>query len=175
MEEKDLIKRLKIGDEKAVKLWFDMYYEKLLLVVGYKVDNKKDAEEVVQQTFLNCLKHLPLFLGKSSIWTWMNSIVKHEIADYFRKKYAKKALKTIPLSELMPLSHISDSNDTSEQVMLVLSKMKVYYKELLLLKYADGKKVAIIALELGKSIKSIESDLFRARNEFKELWVLAQD
>ena len=171
MDEKKLINLLKNGDEQAVTIWFNTYSSRLLNVVETRVPGKKDAEEIVQQTFLNCLKHLPLFLGKSSIWTWMNSIARHEIADYFRKKYAKKALQTIPLSELLPLDQVSDSDDVSQKVHSVLSKMKTYYKELLLLKYTDNKKVSDIAQELNKSIKSIESDLFRARKEFKELWL----
>ncbi len=172
MEDKQLLQLLKKGSDQAVKIWFDLYFTKLLSIVELKVSNKKDAEEIVQQTFLNCLKHLPLFLGKSSIWTWMNSIARHEVSDYYRKKYAKKAIKTIPLSEFLPLREISDSDDVSQKVSAVLSQMKSSYKELLLLKYADGKKVAVIAKELGKSVKSVESDLFRARKEFKYLWVV---
>ncbi|GIK84469.1 MAG: RNA polymerase sigma factor [Patescibacteria group bacterium] len=172
LDEQQLIKELKTGSEHAVKVWFNTYSARLLRVIEYKVSNRKDAEEIVQQTFLNCLKHLPLFLGKSSIWTWMNSIARHEVADYFRKKYAKKALQTIPLSELLPLNQISDSDEVSQKVTVVLSKMRKYYSELLLLKYADNKKVIDIAIELQKSVKSVESDLFRARKEFKELWVM---
>lgn len=173
MDEKQLIDKLKNGDEQAVKLWFDTYNVRLLRIVESKVSNKKDAEEIVQQTFLNCLKHLPLFLGKSSIWTWMNSIARHEVADYFRKRYAKKALQTIPLSDLLPLNQVADSSEVTQKVNVVLSQMKANYKELLLLKYADGKKVSVIANEVGKSEKSVESDLFRARREFKQLWALA--
>lgn len=173
MEEKELLKRLKTGDEQAVAEWFELFNARLLAVVEAKVSNRKDAEEIVQQTFLNCLKHLPLFLGKSSIWTWMNSIARHEVADYFRKKYAKKAIKTIPLSEFIPLHSISDSDDMSEKVQRVLAKMSSEYKELLLLKYADGKKVVTIAKELNRTVKAVESDLFRARSEFKVLWAAA--
>jgi len=172
MNDKDLIFRLKKGDDQAVKVWFNTYSSKLLNIIKTKVSNSKDAEEIVQQTFLNCLKHLPLFLGKSSIWTWMNSIARHEVADYFRKKYAKKAIQTIPLSDLLPLNEISNSDEVSQKVKTVLAKMKDYYKELLLLKYADGKKVIEIAREFKKTEKSIESDLFRARKEFKELWAV---
>jgi RNA polymerase sigma-70 factor (ECF subfamily) len=172
MDEKELIFQLKKGEEQAVKTWFNTYSSRLLNIIQTKVSNKKDAEEIVQQTFLNCLKHLPLFLGNSSIWTWMNSISRHEVADYFRKKYAKKTIQTIPLSDLLPLNQISDSDEVSQKVKEVLARMKTYYKELLMLKYADGKKVIEIAKELSKSEKSIESDLFRARKEFKELWAV---
>lgn len=174
VDEQQLITQLKTGNAHAVKVWFDTYNLRLLRVVGARVSNKKDAEEIVQQTFLNCLKHLPLFLGKSSIWTWMNSIARHEIADYFRKKYAKKALQTIPLSDLLPLQQVSDSEDVSQKVNKVLAQMRQDYTELLLLKYSDGRKIAEIAKQCNKSCKSIESDLFRARKEFKELWLLAE-
>ncbi|MBP7700872.1 RNA polymerase sigma factor [Candidatus Woesebacteria bacterium] len=170
MEEKTLISKLKKGNPKAVNYWFNTYNGRLLTVVLSKVSDKQDAEEIVQQTFLNCLKHLPLFMARSSIWTWMNSIAHHEIADYFRKKYAKKALKTTHLSELLMIENISDSAEISQKVSAVINKMKNYYGELLMLKYVDGKKVSAIAKELGRSIKSVESDLFRARNEFRTIW-----
>ena len=161
MEEKTLISKLKKGNPKAVNYWFNTYNGRLLAVVLSKVSDKQDAEEIVQQTFLNCLKHLPLFMARSSIWTWMNSIAHHEIADYFRKKYAKKESCLI---------NIIIQSEISQKVRSVINKMKDYYGELLMLKYVDGKKVSAIAKELGRSIKSVESDLFRARNEFRSIW-----
>lgn len=169
--EQDLISKLKQGDTRAVNQWFSEYNDKLTKVVVKKVSNYQDAEEIVQQTFLNCLKHLPLFRGRSSIWTWMNSIARHEIADYFRKKYAKRALKTTRLSEFLMLDNIDDSSEVSEKVRRVLKKMRSNHRELLLLKYVDKKKVAIIAREFGISIKSVESELFRARKEFRAIWL----
>lgn len=172
MEDKILLSKLKQGNVKAVNYWFNTYHSRLLTVVIGKISHKQDSEEIVQQTFLNCLKHLPLFRGKSSIWTWMNSIARHEIADYFRKKYAKKALKTTHLSDLLMIDDIDDSQEVSQKVRVILKKMRGKYGELLMLKYVDNKKVAVIAKDLDRSIKSVESDLFRARKEFRSLWVL---
>lgn len=169
--DQNLINELKQGDTRAVNQWFSEYNDKLTKVVVKKVSNYQDAEEIVQQTFLNCLKHLPLFRGRSSIWTWMNSIARHEIADYFRKKYAKRALRITRLSEFLMLDNIDDSLEVSEKVRRVLKKMRSNHRELLLLKYVDKKKVATIAREFGKSIKSVESELFRARKEFRTIWL----
>lgn len=169
--EHKLISRLKSGDENAVQEWFQEYEPLVTQFVSAKISNVADVEEIVQQTFLNCLRHLPLFLGKSQIKTWMYSIARHEIADYYRKKYAKKALRTIPLSEFIPLESISDSEVVTEKVQNVFSHMRDSYSELLLLKYADNKKIAQIAQEVGKTEKAVESDLYRARKEFKSLWL----
>ncbi|MEN8253608.1 MAG: RNA polymerase sigma factor [Patescibacteria group bacterium] len=170
-EEKELLSKLKAGDAKAVEQWFAFYNKKLLRLVLSKVSNLKDADEIVQDTFLNCLKHLPVFRGDSSIWTWMCRITYHEIADYYRKKYAKKVIRTLPIGDMILAAPISDSHETSEKMRLVFGKMNNSAVELLKMKYIDKKKVKEIALELNKSAKAVESDLFRARIIFRRLWV----
>lgn len=167
-----LLERLKKGEPLAVQQWFSGYHDRLLRFVLTKVSSDKDAEELVQETFINCLKHLPLFRGDSSILTWMQGIARHEVADFYRKKYAKKAIKALPLGDLVIGAKVDDAHEVSEKVKTVLLKMSTDYRELLSLKYIDGKKVGEIALELGRSIKAIESDLFRARSEFKKLYAL---
>lgn len=170
-EERQLIELLKMGDSAAVTLWYDRYQRRIQRFISTKVDLRQDAEELTHQTFLNCLKNLPLFLGNSSLLTWMLSIARHEVADYFRKKYAKKALRTLPLSEFLLTPPTYDAHDTSAKVAAVLQKMNAYSRELLYKKYVDCKKVAVIALEVGKSVKAVESELFRARTEFKMLYI----
>lgn len=165
-----MLAKLKSGDPEGVRLWFDQYHDRMLRSVLVRVSNPKDAEEIVQETFLNCLKHLPLFRGESSIWTWMNSIARHEIADHYRKKYAKKTLETLPLHDWLLAKDVHDSHEVAEQVRVVLSKMRENYQELLLMKYVDNLKVSKIAEILGRSVKAVESDLFRAREEFRVIW-----
>lgn len=171
--EKELLVALKNGQPAAVNEWFKQYQARLFRLVVAKISSTSDAEEIVQETFINCLKHLPLFRGESSLWTWMQGIAQHEVADYFRKKYAKKAIKALPLSDLLPAGPVGDAHDLAEKVKHTLKNMKVESQELLWLKYVDGKKVADIALELGRSVKATESDLFRARREFRRLYALS--
>ncbi|MCA9368845.1 MAG: RNA polymerase sigma factor [Pseudomonadales bacterium] len=174
-KEQFLILRLQRGEENAVTEWFSLFHDSLFTVAIQKVSSSEDAEEIVQETFLNCMRQIGLFRGKSSIWTWMNAVLRHEIADYYRKKYAKKALRTLPLIDSETLSQVQSASDISDKVSRVLRKMKVEYSELLQQKYIDKKKVLEIAMRFGRSAKSIESDLFRARNEFKYLWTLEEE
>ncbi len=168
--DKKLIDRLRLGDQTASREWFKKYHPQLLKFVLYKVSNHEDAEEIVQEIFINCLKHLPVFNGRSSISTWMKSIARHEVADYFRKKYAKKVVCVLPLLESLDNKSFDDASVVAQKVGLVLKKMRKDYRELLLLKYIDGKRVKLIAQELKRSFKSVEADLFRARKDFKEIY-----
>lgn len=173
-QESVLLEGLKDGSPQAVEFWFKHYHPKVLALVSTKVSVEKDAEEITQEIFLNCLKHLPLFRGESSIVTWMYSIARHEIADYYRKRYAKKAISLLPLNEILHIEDVKDAHEVSEKVRQVFYQMTQEHRELLLLKYIDQKKVRDIAQELGKSDKSVESELFRARIEFKRLYSLAE-
>lgn len=170
--EVQLLARLKSGNSDAVRQWFAQYHTRLLSYISKKIDNPGDAEELVQETFMNCLKHLPLFRGSSSIFTWMCSIANHEVADFYRKKYAKKALHTVPLADFLIHTKVENAHEVAEKVQMVLSKMRADYQELLQLKYIDGKRVKVIAEELDRTVKSVEADLFRAREEFRSLWLV---
>jgi RNA polymerase sigma-70 factor (ECF subfamily) len=166
-----LLAALKTGDPQAVADWFKAHHRPLLRFVRAKISSETDAEEIVQETFINCLKHLPLFRGNSSIKTWMQGVARHEIADYYRKKYAKKAISALPLTDLITTCGIDDAHEVSEKVRQVFDRMSSQNRELLLLKYIDGKKVEEIAQEMGRTIKAVESELFRARQEFKLLYL----
>lgn len=165
-----LLTDLKQGHPEAVKAWYDKYLLKLQRHINRKVENKHDADELVQDTFLSCLKHLPLFRGESSIWTWMVRIASHEVADYYRKKYAKKVVQTLSLADLSEVPKIDSSTEISHKVAVVLRKMSATSRELLQQKYVDKQHVKDIAAECGRSVKSVESMLFRARIEFRELY-----
>ncbi len=171
LEDTQLLAQLKAGQAKAVQYWFQQYHDRLLKLVNKRVSLEKDAEELVQDTFMSCLKHLPLFRGESSIWTWMVRIAHHEVADYYRKRYAKKFIHLLPLSDLFPFESLIDSHEISQKVRQVLLTMATDEREVLLMKYVDKKRVKQIAIELGKTIKSVESTLFRARGEFRRLYL----
>jgi len=175
MEEKQLVKQLKQGSRRAVKAWFDQFHPELLRTVKQKVASDKDAEDIVQETMINCLKQIQLFREESSLKTWMMTIVRHEIADYYRKKYAKRAIKTFPLADYLLKDEIQDSTLVEQQVKQVLGKMLDRRKKILLMKYVDGLQVREIAKKMGKTFKAVEADLYRARENFKELYAVVEE
>lgn len=158
------------GNEREILRWYRVYEHTLHAYIKQKVGNIEDAQELTQNVFLTCLESLPLFQQKSSLWTWMCSIARHEIADYYRKKYAKRVLQCIPFMDVLLPEQVADMHDVSSVVLSVLHKLSHADRELLQLKYIDKLSVKLIAMQLRMSIKSIESKLFRARRAFEELY-----
>lgn len=129
----------------------------------------------MQDSFLGLLDSLPLYAGKSSLWTYLVAIARHEIADHYRKLYAKKAIRSVPFVDQVydePLYSGEETREVFEQVMTRLSQ-----EERLLLewKYDLGLSVKQIATKMGLDFKAAESRLFRARKQFQVAYLELTD
>lgn len=172
ISELDLIERLKSGDEQAVAQWFHHYRPVIARLINQKVSIQEDAEEQVQEVFLACLREMVHFRGESSLKTWMLTIARHKVADYYRARYAKRALQLVSLLDDVSLPNRGANQDIISIVQTTLAKLTPPLPELLLAKYVDGKSVQSLAREMEKTTKAVESMLFRARNEFRYHYAL---
>lgn len=173
--ESALIQGLRLGQPRAVETWYQLYQVRLTHFIASRISSHQDVQDLVQETFINCLQNLSNFAGHSSLWTWMCSIAKHEVADYYRKLYAKKVLKLLPLSDFLPLPELHSSTELAEKLDSVWKKIGFYYRELLMQKYLDKLKVEQLASARGKTAKAIESELFRARQAFRQAYQELED
>lgn len=71
----------------AVQEWVQMYSGSLYRWALYKVSHKETAEDLVQEAFLAALNGYDQYDGRSTPKTWLFSILKHKIADHFRRAY----------------------------------------------------------------------------------------
>ncbi len=69
--------------------WVKIYTKDLFSYTITKVPQKEVAEDLVQDTFLSAYQSYENYKGKSNVKTWLFSILKHKIADYYRSKYKK--------------------------------------------------------------------------------------
>jgi RNA polymerase sigma-70 factor (ECF subfamily) len=64
----------------------DLYSNPIYRLGIRMLGNSQDAEDVLQNTFLNALTHLPAFEGRSSLSTWLYRIAANEALMAIRKK-----------------------------------------------------------------------------------------
>jgi RNA polymerase sigma-70 factor (ECF subfamily) len=133
-----------------------------------------EVEEILQDTFLSAFDSLSLYRGESSVSTWIVAIARHEVADFYRKKYVRVAVeKTSPLFDNMVSDILSPEFEWEKKKMekrffstyRVLSKQ---YQDVLSYKYELSMSVREIAVRMEMSFKATESLLFRARVAFRE-------
>ncbi len=73
----------------APEKWLENYADYLYTYARLKLPSKEAAEDVVQETFLSAFKSAGNFKGNSSEKTWLVSILKRRIIDYYRKEARK--------------------------------------------------------------------------------------
>lgn len=79
-------------------IWVDNYADYLFNFAIVRVNNSDVAKDLVQETFFAGLKSADKFEGKSTERTWLISILKRKIVDYYRKINSKKSKSVIRMS-----------------------------------------------------------------------------
>lgn len=95
--DRELLDRLRAGDEAAFMTLVDRYGSLMLRVALMHVRSRAVAEEVVQEAWLGVLKGLDRFEGRSTLKTWILRIV----ANIARTRGAREQ-RSVPLSSLEP-------------------------------------------------------------------------
>ena len=70
--------------------WIDNYADYLFNYAVVRVNDSDLAKDLVQDTFIAALKSAKNFQGKSTERTWLVSILKRKVIDYYRKINSKK-------------------------------------------------------------------------------------
>ena len=72
--------------------WTERYADYLYSYAYSRVSKQEVAEDLVQDTFFSALKAKESFQHTASEKTWLVSILKHKIIDYYRKKSTQNEL-----------------------------------------------------------------------------------
>jgi len=179
MEDADLIGGILHRDKRALHEFYRSHTPKLLSFITGKVENPHDAEEIFQDTLFAFLEALRDFHGDCKISTFLFSIGKHKIIDYYRrKKLRHMVFSQAPfLEELVsPVLNPEEELDATllkEKLKHAFSLILPRYRVVLQLKYIEDHPVSEIAKQFAWTLKKTESLLFRARKAFiKEFIVL---
>lgn len=95
--EVELVARLRAGDEQAFEALVARHYGTMLAVAQTYVKTRAVAEEVVQDAWLGVLQGLGRFEGRSSLKTWIVSILIHKA-----KTRAVREARSLPFGSLAP-------------------------------------------------------------------------
>jgi RNA polymerase sigma factor (sigma-70 family) len=87
--EKDLVSSIHQGNTKAWSYLIGQYQGRLLRYAKARSHQTSDAEDLVQDTFLSFIKGLREFRGECSIETYLFLLLRHEIINRSRSRWAK--------------------------------------------------------------------------------------
>jgi RNA polymerase sigma-70 factor (ECF subfamily) len=172
--ERQLVERAKTDPEAFGRL-FDAYYPAILGYTVRRVGEVAAAEDIVADTFMKALRGLPRFAWRGmSIQSWLYAIATNEIRIHFRKHKFTASLEALfeeqgfePEDEYDLVAELEAAEARLERqtafrlAQRCLLQLPLKYQEVLVLRFTEGKKVAEIALIVGKREGTVKSLLSR--------------
>jgi len=93
------LEALVAGDRAEFARLVDAYSDPIYRLGLRMLGTPQDAEDVLQNTFLNAMIHLSKFEGRSSLLTWLYRIASNEALMLIRKKKPEINLEDVSSSE----------------------------------------------------------------------------
>lgn len=152
------------------------YQKSIAGFVRQKIGDEGVVEELTQDILLAAYKAMPNFNGKCSEFSFVCSIAKHKITDYYRKKKLKTILFSVnPKFEEIAQEALTPERDVlkeelKKEIFKTIKELRADYGKILRLKYVEDWKSSQIAKTMKLSLKAVESRLIRARKQFQNLW-----
>lgn len=183
-DEAALLARLRAGEDRAFDEVTDLAAGRMLAVARKMMPNEADAEEAVQDAFLNAFRGLAAFDGRSKLTTWLHQIT---VNACLMKLRSKRRRPETSIEAMLPAfqsdghqvrsserwADVDESTLEREEIKsLVRAKIEELpeqYRAILMLRDVSGLDTEETAKTLGVTLDTVRTRLHRARQALKTL------
>lgn len=184
VSERELLSRLKAGDERAFEEVLRRYELKVFNLTRGLLRHDEDAQDALQDTFLSVFKNISRFKGDSSLSTWVYRIAVNSALMKMRQR--RNEQKHVPIEEYMPefddsghrVAVVPDWHPAVDQLLLNkelgsmlrqwIADLAPEYRVVFLLRDQEGLENEHVASILNLSVAAVKSRLHRARMYLRE-------
>lgn len=174
--DQELVTRWQHDDQQAGTLLLERYLESVVRFFE-SMTPPHNAGDLAQETFLAVAAGISKFEGRSTFRTYLFSIARRKLVDFYRKNSRKSApdfehfTAADGLADLAGRSPISEIAQQEQQQALVrhLRKLSIKMQMALVLFYWEGLSIPEIAQVLDTPAGTIKRRLQRARQQLAEL------
>jgi RNA polymerase sigma factor (sigma-70 family) len=172
----ELLDRWRAGDNEAGQALFARHFDSVYGFFASKCDGEID--ELVQVTFLACVRARDQFRKESSFRTYLFTIARHELYRYLRQRQRdgeRIDFSTTSVAELAttPGSRLARSAE-HRQLLGALRRLPLEQQTLLELHYWEDMDIGALAEIFATPAGTIRTRLHRARRALRDRMEAAQ-
>lgn len=182
LTEPDLVQHIRAGEPDAFRELVRRHSAELYRLAFSLVGNAADADDVVQQSFVGVLRGIDRFQGRSSLRTWLYTIVMNQASKTRRSRRVRQA---VPLDAGGLIAAADDAArggsgglpaarppnpavDGRLDVAVMLDALSPEHREVIVMRELQNLTYEEMAAALGVPRGTVESRLFRARRTLRE-------
>jgi RNA polymerase sigma-70 factor (ECF subfamily) len=180
-DETTLVAQSREGDTAAFGELVRRYEGKIFRLAQHVTQNREDAEDVLQETFMKAYEHLDQFQGNSKFYTWIVRIAVNQALMKLRRRKTDKSVsldETIDTGEDTMVREIAAWDEDPEQrfsrdelggiLDTAVQSLDPPYRSVFVLRDIDELSTEETAEALGLSVPAVKSRLLRARLQLRE-------
>ncbi|MGV8094531.1 MAG: RNA polymerase sigma factor [Mangrovibacterium sp.] len=172
IEDKLVVSKLKEGDVASFDAIFKKYHKKVYYFAKSYLKNKEEAEDVVQEVFMNLWRHRDQINEHYIFSKYLFKITYNATCKRFRKQASEKK----HLEEVLQSTSIEDNstkldleyNNLVETKNLLINKLPERQKNILLLSIEEQLTCEEISQKLNISKKTVENYLSSAKTYLRK-------
>jgi RNA polymerase sigma factor (sigma-70 family) len=167
--EKQLVSRCLENDKLAQKELVDYYGPYIYGYISNYLNNKENAKDVLQETFIAVFKSLESFRSESGLYAWIKTIAQNKCYHYIKTKWHTSVYNyehTIAIEAQDDFNILSELNE--KEILNIIDTLDPANKVVFLMHVVDGLKHSDIAKEIGITEEASRSRLFKAKKALQQ-------
>lgn len=173
-ELKQQIAAAKAGDVESFDAMVRQFQPMLMAFAAYRIANREEAQEAVQDTFVRAYEQLAEFRENGDFGTWLRSICRFMVltrVNALLRECSRKDDYRVQL-DAMVAEHCRDNADDTDGDPLValsacLQELQTNSRNLIAERYKNGLRCKEIAEKTGRTVTWVTSTLSRVRKALK--------
>ena len=174
-QDRDVVQRALQGDERAYSRLVQKYEKALTHHIFRMVRDKREVEDLVQESFIKAFTALGSYSADYAFSTWLYRIATNHTIDYLRKRKLPtfsidKPIQTregqlefeIPDVSYRPDRHVV-ADQRRELIQQAIDTLPPKYYRVIVLRHQQDKSYEEIAGELSLPLGTVKAHIFRAR------------
>jgi RNA polymerase sigma factor (sigma-70 family) len=163
----ELIEQCRKGNSKAQFMLYNQYSKAMYNVAYRMMNNREDAEDMLQESFIECFKNIASFRFESTFGAWLKSILINRCINHLRKKKPDLiSCGNLPVN--VPEEEAETEYDISG-IFIGIEKLPDGYRLVLTLYLLEGYDHTEIAQILGISESTSKSQYSRAKDKLRSI------
>lgn len=181
VDETTLVAQAREGETRAFGELVRRYENKIFRLAQHITQNREDAEDVLQETFMKAYEHLDQFQSNSKFYTWIVRIAVNQALMKLRRRKTDKSVsldETIDTGEDTIVREIAAWEENPEQKFsreelggvldTAIQGLEPLYRSVFVLRDIEELSTEETAEALNLSVPAVKSRLLRARLQLRE-------
>jgi RNA polymerase sigma factor (sigma-70 family) len=164
-----LIEECRKGNRKAQFTLYNQYSRAMYNLAYRMLNNREDAEDILQDTFAECFRNIGSFRFESTFGAWLKKILVNKSINQIRKKKID-----ITLCETLPAGYYEEDKEDEVQydtkkIFRGIEKLPDGYRIILTLYLLEGYDHCEISQIMGISESTSKSQYSRAKEKLRSI------